>query len=206
MQTSALPERLAARAEDIVNTVTDTTYQHVSQIDADTGVYDCDCNGFVAYLLETLAPAHYAKLPKEPTQIRPRAFEYYDFFSSLTPTSPGGWHRIEFMADARRGDILAWRFPLIEKGHDTGHVVFLAETPTLLDDNKAKVRVYDSAATPHFEDTRGPGDDEFATGVGSGFINFELDSDGRPIAFQFAPGDHFETQPIAIGRAEPLSS
>ena len=205
MPANPLPQQLAAQAEDIVNTVTATKYQFAEQIDAEAGVYNCDCNSFVGFILQDLAPSHYAKLPKEPTQLRPRAFEYYNFFSSLTPTSPGGWHRIELMADTRRGDILAWRFPEIEKGHDTGHVVYLAETPTIHDDNTASVRVYDSANSPHFEDTRGSNAGQFGNGVGSGFLNFQLDTEGRPIAFQFAPKDSFETFPIAVGRAEPLT-
>jgi hypothetical protein len=61
-------------------------------------------------------------IPKEANQRRPRAFEYYVFFSSLTPESTEGWHRIDFLRDARRGDIIAWRFPKVEKGHDAGHV------------------------------------------------------------------------------------
>lgn len=99
---------------------------------------------------------------------------------------------------------MAWRFPVIEKGHDTGHVLVLAETPTKDDAGKYKVRVYDSAAEPHFQDTRGAGSGQFQSGVGSGFINFEVDDDGRPTAFQFAPEDDFTTLPIAIGRLEPL--
>jgi hypothetical protein len=51
----ALPEDIAALAEKIVNTLTHTVYQHVDKIDPASGVYDCDCNGFVAHLLRTVA-------------------------------------------------------------------------------------------------------------------------------------------------------
>ncbi len=47
----ALPEDIAALAEKIVNTLSHTVYQHVDKIDPASGVYDCDCNGFVAHLL-----------------------------------------------------------------------------------------------------------------------------------------------------------
>lgn len=203
MSANPLPQQLAAKAEQVVNTLTETKYQYKEQIDPDAGTWLCDCNSFVGYLLEELAPSHYAKLPKEATQSRPRAFEYYDFFSTLTSSTPGGWHRIQHMANARRGDILAWRFPQIEKGHDTGHVVYLADTPTLHANNIASVRVYDSASKAHFEDTRTDG--RFSSGVGSGFLNFQLDEEGRPTAFQFSPAASFEAYPIAIGRPEPLS-
>ena len=206
MPPNAIPEELAARAKFIVNTVKGTDYQHVDNIDAAKGIYDCDCNGFVGYVLHEVAPKHLALVPKETGQARPRAFKYYDFFASLTPKSSGGWHRIDLLSDARPGDILAWRFATIEKDQNTGHVVCIAETPTADNSGIFSVRVYDSAAEPHFDDTRGSGPGQFQTGVGSGVIHFIVDGAGRPIAYQFAPPDtaDFEYRPIAIGRAEPL--
>jgi hypothetical protein len=67
----------------------------------------------------------------------------------------------------------------------------LAETPTL-DASGAfyVVRVYDSAAEAHFDDTRKPDGQpspKGATGIGSGFINLQVDGQGRPIAYLFAP-------------------
>jgi hypothetical protein len=200
----SLAGQMAAQAQFIVDNLHQTDYQHSENIDVDRGVYDCDCNGFVSFVMQRAAPAHYSLIPKETNQLRPRAFEYYVFFSSLTPESAGGWHRIDFLRDARRGDIIAWRFPLIEKGHDTGHVLVAAETPIVDDSGTFSVRVYDSAAQPHFDDTRGGGDGEFETGAGSGLIKFKVDDAGRPTAFQFSPSDQFTTLPIAIGRVEPL--
>lgn len=110
------------------------------------------------------------------------------------------------LEDARRGDIIAWRFPTIEKDENTGHVVCLAETPTVDGSGVFSVRVYDSAAKPHFDDTRGSGPGQFPTGVGSGIIKFLVDGAGRPTAYLFAPpaSAEFEYVQIAIGRAEPL--
>jgi hypothetical protein len=199
-----LPQQVAEQAEFIVNNLRQTRYQFIENIDVDRGVYDCDCNGFVGFVLERALPDHYAMIPKEADQARPRAFKYYDFFNSLTPESTGGWHQIDFLRDARRGDIIAWRFPEIEVGFNTGHVFFVAETPAMIDAGIFAVRVYDSAAGPHFDDTRGAGSGQPRSGVGSGFINFTVDNFGRAVAFQFAPSDGFKTFPIAIGRIEPL--
>jgi hypothetical protein len=201
----SLPEQIAAQAEFIVNNLQQTLYQYSEKIDVDLGIYDCDCNSFVGFVMEGAAPDHYAMIPKETNQSRPRAFEYYDFINMLTPESRGGWHQIDFLQDARRGDIITWRFPEIEAGHDTGHVLFAAETPAVDDSGSFSVRVYDSAAEPHFDDTRGDGAGEFTSGVGSGFIYFTVDDQGRPTGFQFAPSEGFTTLPIAIGRVEPLS-
>jgi len=199
----SLPEQVASQAEFIVNNLTQTKYQHTDNIDVDRGIYECDCNGFAEFVLERAAPDHFKPIPKEPTQPRPRAFEYYVFFNSLLTQPVSGWHNIEFLKDARRGDMLAWRFPTVEKGHDTGHVVFIADTPKAMDNGIYAVRVYDSAATAHFEDTRATG----TSGIGSGFINFKVDSAGKPISFQFAPPSSasFETLPISIGRLESFA-
>jgi kumamolisin len=202
----SLSDQAASQAEFIVQNFQQSDYQFTEHIDVDRGIYDCDCNGFAGFVLERAAPDHYAMIPKEPNQFRPRAFKYYEFFSSLTPESAGGWHRIDFLRDARRGDVIAWRFPEIEKDHNTGHVLFVTEAPIADDDSGIfSVRVYDSAAQPHFDDTRGNGDGEFKTGVGSGFIKFQVDDAGRPTAFQFAPSEGFRAFPIAIGRLEPLT-
>jgi len=153
-------------------------------------------------------------IPKEPDQLRPRAFKYYGFFAALTPGSTGGWHRINFLRDARPGDVIAWRFPTIERDENTGHVLFVAERPTVDALGIYSVRVYDSAAEPHFDDTRGSGAGRFPTGVGSGSIKFNVDGSikfnvdgvGRPTAFLFAPpaSAEFTFLQIAIGRVEPL--
>ena len=71
------------------------------------------------------------------------------------------------------------------------------------------LRVYDSAAEAHFDDTREPGGQPSPTGtsgVGSGFINLKVDGEGRPIAYLFAPpaDAQYSYRPIAIGRVEPL--
>jgi hypothetical protein len=140
----SLPQQVAWQAEFIVNNLQQTDYQHLENIDVDRGAYHCDCSGFVGFVLGRAAPDHYNMIPKETNQPRPRAFKYYEYFSSLTPESLGGWHQIDFLRDARRGDIVAWRFPEIEEGQDTGHVFFVAETAKVIDSGIFSIRVYDS--------------------------------------------------------------
>ena len=176
-QRQTLPEQSASQAELIVNSLQRTAYQHTETIDVDRGTYDCDCNGFVSFVLERSAPGHYAMIPKEADQLRPRAFEYFDFFSYLTPQPTGGWHRINFLRDARRGDIIAWRFPKIIAHHDTGHVLIAAETPKEASSGTFSLRVYDSAKEPHFTDTRGTRrSGSLRTEWAPGTINFEVDA------------------------------
>jgi len=199
-----LPQQLAWQAEFIVNNLQQTDYQHRQNIDVTDGIYDCDCSGFVSFVLNAVSPDHYAMVPREPG-LRPLAFDYYALLAGLKLEARAGWLGIHFLRHARRGDIIAWQLhDKIERGKDTGHVIFVAETPRVLDSGIFAVRVYDSAELPHFEDTRGDGPEQFPNGVGSGFINFQVDADGAPTAFQFGPSDRFHTFPIAIGRIEPL--
>ncbi|MGA7410220.1 MAG: hypothetical protein WBW33_07025 [Bryobacteraceae bacterium] len=51
----SLPQQLASQAEFIVNNLQQTDYQHTENIDEDRGVYDCDCNGFVSFVMERAA-------------------------------------------------------------------------------------------------------------------------------------------------------
>jgi hypothetical protein len=106
----SLPQRILAKAESILNHVVQTKYQHKEYIDADAGIYDCDCNDFVGFVLDQLLPAHYAMIPKEPHRRRPRAFKYYEFFMSRPPKAPG-WRKIDALAIARPGDIIALARP-----------------------------------------------------------------------------------------------
>jgi hypothetical protein len=198
---ATLREQLAWQAEFIVNNLKQTDYQYNEDINADEGIYDCDCSEFVGFALQGVAPEHYVMVPEQ-NQPRPRAFECYVFFASLASDPRPGWRRIHALEDARRGDIIAWRFPEIVPGEDTGHVFFVAETPTVLASGVFAVRVYDSAGSQHFDDTRGNGEGQFPNGVGSGFINFEVDASGAPTAFQFGPAAPFQSFPIAIGRIE----
>jgi hypothetical protein len=199
-----LRHQLAARAEEIVGNITQTDYRHVDNIDSGAGVYECDCSGFVGFVLSQVAQTHYREIVPEPGHARPRAFVYYDFFAALGSYSPGGWSRIDRLADADRGDVIAWRFPGIEVGEDTGHVLIVAQPAVIDRSGTYDVRVYDSTATPHFFDTRGDGAGQFPTGVGSGIIKFRVDADGWPISFLFTPpvSAVFSDLPIAIGRIE----
>jgi hypothetical protein len=195
-----LPEQMASQAEFIVNNHTETHYTHDVDINVDTGVYDCDCSEYVGFVLKGVASMHYRLVEASVPYPRPLAADYYLFFVKPDLPSIGGWSRIHALSDAHRGDIVAWQ--LADSSGDTGHCFFVAETPVLMESGDFAVRVYDSAAVPHYDDTRATG----KSGVGSGFINFRVSATGSPSYFQFGPSlPLFVEGPIAIGRIEPLS-
>jgi|SRR5581483_6660872 len=202
-----LADKIAAQAEFAVDNVRQTDYLHKAEIDPALGTYDCDCSEFVSFVLQTVSLKHYNEVPIEPGESRPRAFKYYDFLHGLQMEAKPGWETIRFLRHAGRGDVVAWRTQTIEKGQDTGHVLILADTPVPDDSGIFTVRVYDSADRPHFNDTRGHAEGQFPRGVGSGFLKFEVDDQGKPEAFLFSPSSkNFDKKVIAIGRLSSFSS
>jgi hypothetical protein len=199
-----LEDQVAAKAQNILDTLRHTNYQHHSVIDPATGTYDCDCAEFVGYILQQLAPANYRLIPKEENHVRPRAFKYYEYFHSLPDRSPG-WRPLHKISSLRPGDIIAWRAPDIIKDEDTGHVMIVAGRPQPSGRGLVTVRVFDSSGIPHVNDSRGQNKAGFRSGVGEGGIVFRIDAEDRPTAFQFRPPDHFHEDSIAMARIEPIA-
>jgi hypothetical protein len=202
---ASLRDRVGNQAEKIIQNARHTKYQHNAYIDEATGTYDVDCSDYVSYVLERVSKRRLDMIPKEDWWPVPRAYKYYEYFHGLSLKDSGGWRQIEQLAHVRRGDIIAWQLPgSIEKDRDTGHVFVVADTPSALEGPLLSVRACDSSVLRHYDDSRVQ-DGIFHDGVGSGAIHFRVDAAGRPIAFQFGPGDHFHEDPIAIGRIEPIS-
>jgi hypothetical protein len=193
---------LLARAYRMLDNLKSTSYQHVTDIDEPTGEYHCDCSGLVSYLLRKEMPAHYAAVPFPKPWRHPRAVEFYDAFTAAParPKSGDRWQRIDRLADARPGDVAAWRKATIPETGTTGHVVLFDSTPKPAGENLFEVVVIDSTGRPHKDDTR-PAD---VTGVGRGTIYLKTDPAGRPIAFATrSPDGPFTPYAIAVGRPLP---
>jgi hypothetical protein len=202
---SPLRSRVGNEAERIIRNARHTKYQHKAYIDEATGTYDVDCSDYVSYVLERVSKRHLDMIPKEDWWPVPRAYKYYEYFHGLPAGNSGGWRQVAQLAHVRRGDIVAWQLPGgIEKDRDTGHVLVVADTPSALEGQLMSVRVCDSSVLRHYDDSRVQ-NGAFHDGVGSGAIHFRVDAAGKPITFQFGPGDHFHEDPIAIGRIEPMA-
>jgi hypothetical protein len=191
---------VAEQALYILETVQQTSYVHDPYIDADTGTYDVDCSAFLTYILGLVAPDHLELIPTSPPETRLLAHDYYNFFSSLPDETTDGWRQIGYLPDAQRGDLIAWALPQTGQG-DTGHCFVVAEQPIAIDASTMAVSAYDASDILHYDDSRGPGPDQFQTGVGSGTFHLQV-SAGTPVAFQFGPGDPIVTETIAIARIE----
>jgi hypothetical protein len=195
-----LGQSLADVAEEDLNLVKESHYQHKTHIDKAAGVFDVDCSGFVDHLLKQVAPQQYDRLPIEPGHTRPRAEVYYQFFVELAQTPKPGWKAVSRFAELQRGDLIAWKKETAaQETGDTGHVMVVGGAPSRLGNGSYRLTVYDSTKSPHDHDTRAPG----ADGIGRGDLFFYVNAQDAPIAFQFSSQRHVHDAPISMGRLSP---
>jgi hypothetical protein len=198
--TTALRLRVAGEALRILESTRHTNYQHNLVIDEATGIYDVDCSGFVSYILGRVAFNHLSLIPivtpQGISESRLLAQDYYDFFSQLPNDTVNGWRQVLYLRDARRGDLIAWTLP--RPNPDTGHVFVVTADPVPVAEHTLAVTAYDASDIHHYDDSRGPDQ----TGVGSGTFHLQVNSAGKPIAFQFNAPDPVVPTSIAIGRIE----
>jgi len=154
-----------------------------------------DCSGFVAYIINTAAPAAFKNLPrnKELDHV-PTASQYV----TLPNILPGDWAYVTDadygrvgIHNAQGGDILAWKTSndLCDGGtdndksnvnsdgddtDDTGHVMILSGSVSTEQDYFI-VGVYDASDRVHEVDSRSGFDH---TGVGLGYIGLKQDANG----------------------------
>jgi len=196
---------LADNAADVLANVKETRYVHAISVDAGAGIYDVDCSGLVSWILQQIATRHLQQIPVDASAGRSLARDYYQFFASRSAEAEQGWQQMFGLINARKGDLIGWQLPPAPHG-DTGHVFVVHAAPVPNQDGTVRIHVIDASDVRHFDDSRGTGAGQFATGVGSGFIHFQVDGDGNPTAFQFNATDAPVAAPIAICRIEPLGS
>ena len=196
---ASLSGRPADEARHIIDTALQTDYQHNINIIADEGIYDCDCSGFLEYILSRVAPTHLKCIPPPvPPETRLLAHDFANFFHSLPYESTDGWRQIRYLQDAQRGDMIAWALPKQKKG-DTGHCFVVCADPNPLDPTTMAVEAYDSSSILHYDDSRSPGQ----TGVGTGTLRLKINPAGTAAGFKFGPKEPvvFDSS-IAVARLE----
>jgi hypothetical protein len=190
-----------------------TKYQHRTQIDEKTGEYYCDCSGFVGYVLNRTVGKDGTGALGDGRE-RPLAMHYEQFFAKAPAKAPSPnplpkgegskdearWQRIERLADARPGDVIAWRHEVPKPGN-TGHVVIVDQRPVLEPDGLVRVVFIDSTTRPMFDDSRPKG----TSGIGRATMWFKIDDAGRPVAHIRGARDSApKAEAISIGRALPV--
>ena len=194
---------VAVEARRIMANLKETKYQFTIVADESRGLYQMDCSGLAGYILKRVAPEAHAAAARADRAARPRAFAFYETFARA-PAEPVSetqtWMRIARLADARAGDMIAWRKPVLKAGETTGHIVIVDSHPVKARDGRWRVRIIDATTRGHDRDTR----KEVQTGVGCGTMWFTVDEEGRPNGTMSRYSSPPRTnQPIAIGRVVP---
>lgn len=191
-------------ATRILNSIEKTEYKHATEIDEKKGIYYCDCSGLVGYILNRSVGQDGSGALGDGRK-RPLAMDYEKFFAK-TPVKPekngdARWQRIERLADARPGDVIAWRHEVPKPGN-TGHVVIVDQRPVIEDDGLVRLVYIDSTTLQQTDDTRPDG----VTGVGRGTMWFKIDENGRAIAhIRGSRTAEPKAEAISIGRALPAA-
>ena len=189
-------------------TMTSTLYQHKTQVDGQTGSHRYDCIGFVCYAMKQVAPqareSAFKALEIKPSRI-PNCLQFRSFLASLSEKPQKGWEAVPKVSDLRPGDVVAWEF---KTKTTTGHTVVIGGVPVAGPDGAWSVKVYDSTASPHGEDSRpdDPRAEVLATngkrsGLGHGVMTFTADpATGALTGYRWAPKSKTTIVPIAAGR------
>jgi hypothetical protein len=171
-------------------------------VDTKTGTYDVDSATFVGILLAAAAPHHLALVPRAGEKPYPEIHELLDF---LQGKLPHGWHRIEKLAKARPGDVVAWRPVKATQAAGTGHVAIVAGRSELDANGEAwTLPVHDASENAHFEDSRDRGG-KYHAGIGSGTLKLRADEGGAAVAVQAGPGAQFHKAAVVVVRLADLS-
>jgi hypothetical protein len=195
---SAAAERTMAVLAEIQESVTDTVYQHMTDVRASEGRYRWDCSGMTAWVLRRSAPVAMHAI----TRGRPVA---RDFVRAIERAPVGrsraGWERLSSVADARPGDLFAWRRPRGFPSRNTGHVGFVVNAPVAVPalGGAFAVRIADATSLGHQDDSRR---DDPDGGFGMGTIVFLTDAEGHGTHYGWfgTQSEGYVVTPIVMGR------
>ena len=162
---------------------------------------ECDCSGFVSYVLHTVTPMHYKAVKEFSTRTgHPLANTYARFFTKLSATEPqDGWIRLMSYKELRQGDLIAWEkavnpdAPAGAKKGNTGHVMIVESPASRVEVLRKKgepirfvsIAVIDSSSVDHFPPEELPplAHQSHRDGLGRGVIRLVLDDSNQVIGY-----------------------
>jgi len=196
-------EKLAVEAERLLENVKSTEYAHKTEVDEQAGSYKLDCSGLVCVALKKVGSDALKVVPRSGTEKRAFAHDFYECFAGAPAPdkapAEAKWVKVGKLAEARAGDVIAWKNENYQPGENTGHVMIVMEAPEADGANLQKVVVIDSSAHGHGNDTRKKGE----SGVGRGTLWFSVNESGEPVGVRFtSKTGALNPKTIAIGRLQ----
>ncbi|MFO0605351.1 MAG: hypothetical protein U0324_19380 [Polyangiales bacterium] len=182
-----------------------TRYSPDNRIDPLMGHYEIDAAGLVTWVLRRATPAAHRAIFAQVRARSPTARDYHDILASTpAPGSGEAWARIPTVGGLRPGDVIAWRRAPGAHG-GAAHVAFVAAAPVR---QAARggwlVRVTDSTAVPHDNDTRGP-QSRHHSGLGTGTLLLTADpTTDAPTGYGWAGARASVATVTAVALGRPL--
>lgn len=147
------PERVMAVLQRVERQLKTTAYVPVLKVDERQGLYQFDCSAMAGWVLRQAAPRARATVKAG----RPAARDFARAIAAAPTDRPRrGWLRVERIADAQPGDVLAWKRPPWFPSRNTGHVAFVVAAPVAVPGG-VLVRIADATSLGHQDDSRGEG-------------------------------------------------
>lgn len=208
---SHIANRVVSFVRETVNTVSYTAYKlGGSRFDFSKGVYVLDCSTFVDHVLRKVCPLAYSNLANTTRTAKPTTKDYFQFFSGLPKNKTQYWSKVDEVKQLQPGDIVVFRkqgtkHPTKKRHRKmlaAGHVMIVMSKP-ILEKNAFLIRVADSAAARHSNDTRSLG----ANGLGIGSLLLKVNpKTGQPNAYAWNVGPYFKRDvKFAMGRPNDIS-
>ncbi len=178
---------------EVRDTVRETKYQHRTKVRRSKGYYAWDCSGMANWILRRTSRKAYRAL----RQKRPKAKHYYSAINRApTSRSRRGWKKLGGIADARPGDLFAWK----RTKTASAHVGFIIDIPRPSEQVAGGwvVRIADATAQPHLDDER---KDSPEGGFGFGTMMFVTDEDGHTEFYGWhGERSRLNPTPVVFGR------
>lgn len=194
-------ERLVSFVHEVVGSLRYTRYAYGAGVfDSKYGVYKLDCSHYVDNILHRVDPMAYASLEAGTGAQMPNSENYYDFFTRLSDHLRYDWDKVDNARELQPGDVLVFRFKNPYGMQEGGHVMMVMDKP-VIDNDALLVRVTDSAAAGHSDDTRAAHN----SGVGIGTLLLKVDSyTGQPSAYAWEFNSPWKSS-VDIAMARPSS-
>lgn len=177
---SSLEHELILFVHNTVDNLSYSTYRRGgAHIDFARGIYITDCSTYIDMILKSVYPQAYSNLVHSTWSAKPSSRLYYDFFTRLSKAPKPYWDKIENIKHLRPGDVLVFRYLNRKRKATGGHVMIVMDKPQP-SANAFLVRVADSAAAGHSQDTR----ESYESGIGVGTLLLKANpTTGRPSAY-----------------------
>lgn len=197
---SVTGKRIVAYVDNFMSSVRYTTYRSGDRIfDTMHGIFELDCSHYVDHILQNACPHAYHSLVSSTGSTSPDSQNYFDFFNRLPTHMKNDWNAVDDAKQLQPGDVLVFRY-LNSSGYSSGgHVMMIMGNPVIKNDNLF-VRVSDSAAASHSDDTRAA----HSSGVGIGTMVLKINPmTGRPTAYAWDVDSRWQNR-VEFAMARPI--